>query len=276
MVASHHGSVTWSRRIKRHGLLPLGSGAPIGDALELDLVEKFAKGRISRRQFIKRATVVGLSLAAIGAVIAACDRAPAASSRPPAPVERDPAPAQLAAPAPGGTIRVAVQRPVARSTPSRCRTSALRRHGAVIRVPVQPGSGDKDMAPVLADGMDPERRQQRLDVQAAPGVKWQDGKDVHVRRRRGHHGAARHSRQLRAQGRDRSGLARSRPTTNTVTFNFVSANGNFPYLVSVYNAQASITPADYVPGTTLDADRQVPGVEARSYDQRDGRHVLAQ
>ena len=32
----------------------------------------------------------------------------------------------------------------------------------------------------------------------------------------------------------------------------VSANGNFPYLVSVFNAQSLITPADYVAGTTLD------------------------
>ncbi len=34
--------------------------------------------------------------------------------------------------------------------------------------------------------------------------------------------------------------------------NLVSANGNFPYLVSVFNAQSLITPADYVAGTTLD------------------------
>ena len=38
----------------------------------------------------------------------------------------------------------------------------------------------------------------------------------------------------------------------TVTMNLVSANGNFPYLVSVFNAQSLITPADYVAGTTLD------------------------
>ena len=38
----------------------------------------------------------------------------------------------------------------------------------------------------------------------------------------------------------------------TVTFNLVSANGNFPYLVSVFNAQTVITPANYVTGTTLD------------------------
>jgi peptide/nickel transport system substrate-binding protein len=39
---------------------------------------------------------------------------------------------------------------------------------------------------------------------------------------------------------------------NTVTFTLVSANGNFPYLVSIYNAQTVITPADYVAGTTAD------------------------
>ncbi len=36
------------------------------------------------------------------------------------------------------------------------------------------------------------------------------------------------------------------------TFTLVGANGNFPYLVSVFNAQAVITPKDYVTGTTLD------------------------
>ena len=35
---------------------------------------------------------------------------------------------------------------------------------------------------------------------------------------------------------------------NTVTFNLTSANGNFPYLVSVFNAQTLITPANYAPG----------------------------
>lgn len=56
---------------------------------------------------------------------------------------------------------------------------------------------------------------------------------------------------------------------NTVTFTLASPNGNFPYLVSVFNAQSLITPASYVAGTTLDkmpngtgAWKMVPG----SYD----------
>ena len=39
---------------------------------------------------------------------------------------------------------------------------------------------------------------------------------------------------------------------NTVTFTLVGANGNFPYLVSVFNAQSLITPKAYAAGTTLD------------------------
>ena len=45
-----------------------GSAVP----LQLDTIEAFAAGRLSRREFIQRATVLGLSMSAIGMVIAAC------------------------------------------------------------------------------------------------------------------------------------------------------------------------------------------------------------
>ena len=40
---------------------------------------------------------------------------------------------------------------------------------------------------------------------------------------------------------------------NVAVFTLESPNGNFPYLVSVFNAQGSITPVNYEVGTTLDA-----------------------
>ena len=40
--------------------------------LQLDAVESFARGRLTRREFITRGTIVGLSMASISAVIAAC------------------------------------------------------------------------------------------------------------------------------------------------------------------------------------------------------------
>ena len=39
---------------------------------------------------------------------------------------------------------------------------------------------------------------------------------------------------------------------NVAVFTLAGPNGNFPYLVSVYNAQSVITPKDYASGTTLD------------------------
>ena len=51
------------------GLDPLRRDA---DPAQLDLVESFAQGKINRRHFIQRGTVLGLSLASISAIIAAC------------------------------------------------------------------------------------------------------------------------------------------------------------------------------------------------------------
>ena len=54
-----------------------------------------------------------------------------------------------------------------------------------------------------------------------------------------------------------------------MTFTLEGANGNFPYLVSIYNAQSLITPADYVAGTTLDSRPAGTGAwKLTSYDQR--------
>ncbi len=61
---------------------------------------------------------------------------------------------------------------------------------------------------------------------------------------------------------------------NTVTFTLVGANGNFPYLVSIYNAQTLITPADYVAGTKFDERPTGTGAwKLTNYDQATGRDV---
>ena len=40
--------------------------------LQLDVVESFVRGRIGRREFLKRGTLIGLSLGSMSAIIAAC------------------------------------------------------------------------------------------------------------------------------------------------------------------------------------------------------------
>jgi len=45
-----------------------GSVGPV----ELDLIENFAQGKVNRRDFVKRGTIIGLSMPFMGAIIAAC------------------------------------------------------------------------------------------------------------------------------------------------------------------------------------------------------------
>jgi peptide/nickel transport system substrate-binding protein len=83
--------------------------------LQLDTVESFARGRLSRREFIKSGTIVGLSMASISAVIAACGGTTTPSASGAAPSAAASAGASAAPPSAavtGGTIRCAVQRPV--------------------------------------------------------------------------------------------------------------------------------------------------------------------
>jgi len=83
------------------------------------------------------------------------------------------------------------------------------------------------------------------------GVKWQDGTDFTSA------DVVATMERLVAAGN--AGLKGVLPAggavatdANTVTFNLASANGNFPYLVSVFNAQTLITPVAFTAGTTLD------------------------
>ncbi|MFQ5426201.1 MAG: extracellular solute-binding protein, partial [Gaiellales bacterium] len=66
-----------------------------------DLAQRLTAGKISRRSFVKRATVLGLSVGSIGTILAACggDDDDAAAPAPAEPAPAEPAPAEPAAPA---------------------------------------------------------------------------------------------------------------------------------------------------------------------------------
>ena len=76
------------------------------------------------------------------------------------------------------------------------------------------------------------------------------------------------------QGRHRARVGAVATDPNTVTFTLAGANGNFPYLVSVFNAQTLITPKAYATGTTLDkTPERHRCLEARQLRRRDRREV---
>jgi peptide/nickel transport system substrate-binding protein len=222
--------------------------------LELDLVESFAQGKITRRQFVKRATVIGLSLPMVSAVIAACST-PAASVAPSASAgggEASPSAAASSAAPTGGSIKVATQRPVSIDPVG---MQDLSGYGIVAQCFEYLATLNKDGSDIdkgLATDWSPNADGSVWTFKLREGVKWQDGSDFtadDVVATMGRLVAAGNAG-LKGVIDDKSAKATD-PTS--VEFTLLSPNGNFPYLVSVFNPQSVITPKDYETGTTLDA-----------------------
>jgi peptide/nickel transport system substrate-binding protein len=225
--------------------------------LELDLVEHFAQGRITRRQFIQRASVIGLSMSAVSIVIAACGGGTPASA-PPASQEpgASPSASASASAATGGTIRCAIQRPVSVDPIA---MQDLGGYGIVAQSfeflcgqntdPNDPGG----LSPALAASWEANDDGTVWTFKLNPDAKWQhDGSPLTA------DDVVATMERLVAAGN--SGLKGVLPAggavatdASTVTMTLEGANGNFPYLVSIYNAQTVITPKDYTTGTTADA-----------------------
>jgi peptide/nickel transport system substrate-binding protein len=244
--------------------------------VQLDLVEQFARGNITRRQFIKRATVVGLSMASVSTIIAACgggttSAAPSASGA--APSDGAATTAPTTGPA-GGVMRVAIQRPVSVDPVA---MQDLGGYGMVAQsfefLCTLNETGD-DIAPGLAETWAPNDDGTVWTFNLRPGVTWQNGgeftsEDV----------VASLERLVAANN---AGLGGVLPAGGaravdplTVECTLASANGNFPYLVSVFNAQTVITPAGYAAGTTLDAMPDGTGAwKLESYDPSTGARFV--
>ncbi|HSL77945.1 MAG TPA: ABC transporter substrate-binding protein [Candidatus Limnocylindrales bacterium] len=239
--------------------------------VELDLVESFAQGRITRRQFVKRAAVIGLSLPAVSMVIAACSQGAPSSAAPSASGGEPSASASASAPAAsGGSIKVAIQRPVQVDP---INMQDLGGYGVVAQCfefLATLSEDGTDIAPGLAEKWEANDDGSVWTFNLRQGVKWQDGKDFtadDVVATMGRLVAAGNSG-LKGVIDDKSAVATD---ANTVTFNLLSPNGNFPYLVSVFNAQTVITPKDYATGTTLDAMPNGTGAwKLKSFDTSTG------
>jgi peptide/nickel transport system substrate-binding protein len=230
--------------------------------LQLDTVEAFAAGRLSRREFIQKATVLGLSTGAIGIVLAACSSTP--SSAAPSVGASTAASAAASAAASGtasaaasgvtgGTIRVASQKPVSIDPIA---MQDLGGYGITSQsfeflATADPKGSQSTIVPGLALKWTPNADGSVWTFDLRQNVKWHDGTpftadDV----------VATMERLVKAGN---SGLKGVLPAggavakdANTVVFTLAGGNGNFPYLVSVFNAQTLITPKAYAAGTTLD------------------------
>ena len=225
--------------------------------IQLDVVESFVNGRLSRREFIQRATVIGLSMGSISAIIAACSGT-------------TPSGGAAGSGKTGGTIRVACQRPKSLDPVTMVDLASYGLTAQSFEFLCTLAPNATDIAPGLALKWTPDDALTVWKFDLRQGVTWHDGTpftsaDV----------VATMERLVKAGNSGLKGVivAGSAVATdpNTVTFTLAGPNGNFPYLVSVFNAQSLITPAAYATGTTLDKQPAGTGPwKLTSYDVASG------
>lgn len=211
--------------------------------IELDLVESYAHGRISRRDFLKRGAVIGLSAPFLASVLAACG----------GDGEESPSPGGGTAGGgqKGGILKVATQAPAATLDPIGMQD--LGAYGVIAQsfeFLATLGEGGQ-IAPGLAESWSPNDDASVWTFQLRQGVKWHDGSDFSSA-----DVAATMDRLVEAGNAGLKGVIEKgsvdKSDPNVAVISLANANGNFPYLVSVFNAQSPITPVNFETGTTLD------------------------
>ena len=233
--------IDWARR----------SGGPI----EADLIEAYAQGKINRRNFVKRGTIIGLSMPMMGAVIAACgsddsgsDSSGGESASTEAPVSTE-APASAA----GGDVTAGIQSGDANTGLDPLNMLDYGTYSILsqsFEYLVGLGSDGNIAATGLATEWSPNADGSQWTFKLREGVTWQEdgapltSADV----------AATIDRMAEA-GAGLAGVisagSTETPDDLTVVMNLDSPNGSLPVLVSLFNANALVTPADFTSGTVL-------------------------
>jgi peptide/nickel transport system substrate-binding protein len=212
--------------------------------LENHYIDELVTGRISRRQFVRKGAVLGMSTTLMGAVLAACGGANSSSSSSAASSSATSA----AAPTKGGTLRVATVTPAAAINPL-----TISDAGGLCML-AQTGEFlvfDNNMAlalqPMLATSWTPNADGSVWTFKLRPGVKFHNGAPftaddvVYTMQQLADPKNASNALSTFTSVLQPSGVVKVDPLT--VAFHLEAPNGNFPYLVSSDNYNAIIVPA---------------------------------
>jgi len=226
--------------------------------VQVEAMEAFQQGQIDRRSFIRRGTILGISMPTMAAVLAACggdDDAEPAADEPATdePATDEPADEPAAAPAAGGDISVGIQQGDANSGLDPLNMLDLGTYCVLsqsfeylVGLAADGGIG----ATALATGWTPNDDASQWTFNLREGVMWQDGTPFT---------SADVAATLDRMAEVNAGVggvwvagSTETPDETTVVMNLEQPNGNLPALVSIYNPQSLVAPADYVSGTVLD------------------------
>jgi len=209
--------------------------------VENHYIDELVAGRLSRRDFLRRGSMIGLSVPAMGAILAACGGANSASSTTSgaaaAPVKR------------GGVLRVANQTPTASINPLTVADGGgiimLGQTGEFL-INDNLGRGGQPLEPALALSWRPNPTGTVWTFKLRSGVKFHDGSPmtaddvVYTFQQLVEPKNASNALSAFMGILSPSGVVKVDPMT--VAFHLETPNGNFPYLVSSDTYNAIIVP----------------------------------
>ena len=206
------------------------------------IIDEYAAGRISRRDFIRRGTVVGISLPVLGAVISACGSSgsPSTSSS-----------SSAAAGKSGATIKVGIIVPAAAINPLTIADQGG--HNMLGQAGDYLVFSDQHLTlqPQLATSWSPNAAADVWTFKIRQGVKFHDGRpltaDDVVYTYKLQTDPKNASNALSAFGGVLTPSGVKKVDSSTVAFHLTAPNGNFPYLTSSDNYNMIILPNGYSP-----------------------------
>ncbi len=211
------------------------------------VIDEFAAGRLSRRDFIRRASVVGISAPLLGSILAACS---SSSSSPSSPSSSSSAPASAGG-APGAVIKAGIQTPAAAINPVTVADQGgldmLGQTGEYLVLSDQ----TLTLKPVLATSWSANSTADVWTFKIRQGVKFHNGAAltaddvVYSFKLQTGTGAA----ALSAFAGVLKPAGVVKVDDYTVAFHLEAPNGNFPYLVSSDNYNTIIIPNNYSPAS---------------------------
>ncbi len=204
------------------------------------VIDEFVAGRLSRRDFLRRGAVVGISLPVLGAVVSACGSSPTSSSSP-----------SSSAGKAGATIKVGIIVPTAAINPVTVADQGgldmLAQTGEYLCLSDQ----TLTLKPVLAESWTPNSTADVWTFKIRQGVKFHDGTPLTA-------DDVVYTYQLQTDPKNTSNALSNfggvltpsgvqKVDDFTVAFHLAAPNGNFPYLTSSDNYNMIIIPSNYNP-----------------------------
>jgi peptide/nickel transport system substrate-binding protein len=209
------------------------------------IIDEFAAGRLSRRDFIRRGTVIGISVPVLGSILAACGSSPSSTSSASASASSS------ATGAAGAVIKVGIVTPTAAINPVTVADQGgldmLAQTGEYLCLSTQ----TLTLTPVLATSWSANSNATVWTFKIRQGVKFHNGASLTA-------DDVVYTYQLQSNTKNASNALSAfagvltpagvqKVDDYTVAFHLEAPNGNFPYLTSSDNYNMIIIPNNYSP-----------------------------